>query len=849
VSSIAPGTILGRYRVERLVGAGGMGEVYAATDTQLGRSVALKVLPEDVAGDTGRVRRFVREARLASGLNHHAIVTVHDSGEEILDGRSVHYLVMELVEGETFGAWRRKQRDPQKVVAVLAGVAEGLAAAHANGIVHRDLKPSNIIVAADGHPKILDFGAAKLTERITDERSAETDTAPSAAMGTPAYMSPEQIEGKELDARSDIFSLGCVIAEAFSGSSPFRRANHVESMHAVLHDEPSLESLPHDLQRIARKCLRKDREERYQSARDVAIDLRDVLGEPPAQTRRRPRWMVPAASLLLLFVIAAAIWNSRRPQTPRAAAEPVMLRMTNSGNVIDGAISPDGKSIAYATYDGDLQTLRVRDANGGSDAVVIPPEAVHYNQVRIAPDGASIFYSLAPAGNSIVDIMQVPILGGARRKVVSDIDLSFALSADGTRISFIRFSAIDRVFRLFIADIAGGTETQIAERKYPYNILNSAWHPNGRAISFVSWVPSGGGKRESAIFSIDLTSRRVTPFGPRRWKEMFGLAWLPDASGVIINGYDGVQAPQVWLIQTDGATRRITSDLSVYGYTVARWTSLSVTADSRNVLVLRSDVASNLWIANADGSAPRAVTRGVASLFGINGVRWLPDGRIVHTVFTPTDNSLNAVSTDGTRTEQLTRGHFEAFPDVSPDGQRLAFVSDRSGSDELWTSDLNGLDLRQVTRLDGRLAHPTWSADGKSIGFVTYGKVQAIWRVAAGGGQPVRITDGPADHPRFSPDGKWLLCYYRSRIRNRSGRSPSFLLTEKGKCGASTSRTATNGRRCGARTDGGSSMQRARTARRTFSSSTPRAARRASSRISIRGRFRPSTCRGGTAGW
>jgi serine/threonine protein kinase len=197
VSSIAPGTILGRYRVERLVGAGGMGEVYAATDTQLGRAVAVKILPETLAADAARVRAFVREARLASALNHPAIVTLYDSGEQ--DG--VQYLVMELVAGETLAEWRRKQRDPRKIVALLAEIGEGLACAHANGIVHRDLKPLNVIVTPDGHPKILDFGAAKLTERTNDASHAETDTAPSAVVGTAAYMSPEQIGGTDIDAR------------------------------------------------------------------------------------------------------------------------------------------------------------------------------------------------------------------------------------------------------------------------------------------------------------------------------------------------------------------------------------------------------------------------------------------------------------------------------------------------------------------------------------------------------------------------------------------------------------------------------------------------------------------------
>ncbi|HJT16556.1 MAG TPA: serine/threonine-protein kinase, partial [Thermoanaerobaculia bacterium] len=270
------GTTIGRYVVEERVGAGGMGDVYSARDSVLGRPVALKILPESLAADRDRVERFMREARAASSLNHPAIVTVYDCGV----ARGVPYLAMELIDGESLGPWSR--RNPRKLTGVLAQIADGLARAHASGLVHRDLKPDNIMVARGGFAKILDFGIAKLIER--DAAPSPTETAPSALLGTAAFMSPEQIEGRAIDHRSDIFSFGCVIYAAIEGRSPFERESQVKTMNAVVNDAAPPLNAPQHLQRIAHRCLAKDPDERYQSIKDVALDLR----EGPLDIASRP---------------------------------------------------------------------------------------------------------------------------------------------------------------------------------------------------------------------------------------------------------------------------------------------------------------------------------------------------------------------------------------------------------------------------------------------------------------------------------------------------------------------------------------------------------------------------------
>ena len=292
--SIAAGTKLGRYEIRSKIGEGGMGEVYLAEDAQLRRRVALKILPGDLASNQDRMRRFIQEAQAAAALNHPNIATIHEIGES--DG--VNFIAMEFIDGFTLRELiHGKQTEMSKLLRYLQHVAEGLAKAHAAGIVHRDLKPDNIMITRDGHAKILDFGLAKLIEQrpaqTSSEGSSEVATAvmpqhstPGAIMGTVGYMSPEQAQGKtnEIDQRSDIFSFGCILFEAVTGKKPFEGESVIKSLHMVVYEPaPPLADLnpsaPPELQRIVRRCLAKDPEERYQSIKEVAIELKELRRE------------------------------------------------------------------------------------------------------------------------------------------------------------------------------------------------------------------------------------------------------------------------------------------------------------------------------------------------------------------------------------------------------------------------------------------------------------------------------------------------------------------------------------------------------------------------------------------
>jgi serine/threonine protein kinase len=419
------GATLGRYRVGALLGRGGMGEVYQAEDLELGRSVALKVLPDAVVGDSERLARFVQEARTASSLNHPHLVAIYEIGQATPAGaqRPVHYIAMELVKGETLRVLlTREPRDLKKVLEYLTQAADALAAAHAAGIVHRDFKPDNVMIAAGGYAKVLDFGLAKLRGEpalAVDQAGLETmsvaGTTPGLVMGTVGYMSPEQAEGRPADHRSDIFSFGCVLYEAVTGVRAFAGTSAVATLHRIIHDDPAplpslLPGAPADLQRTVRKCLAKDPDERYQSLREAAIDLRDVrrqLDSGPVTTvtaaaapRRRTLFISAIAAAVVVTGVAIAIplWRGRTPAPPAAALR--IDRTTSSGLTIDAILSPDGKYLAYVESLGGKQGLWLRQVQGTRPIELVPAAPVGFWGIAFAKDGQSIYYGCRPTARA-----------------------------------------------------------------------------------------------------------------------------------------------------------------------------------------------------------------------------------------------------------------------------------------------------------------------------------------------------------------------------------------------------------------------------------------------------------------
>ena len=752
--SVPAGTRVGRYEIVSLLGRGGMGEVYAANDSNLGRRVALKILPGNRTSDPERVARFVREAHASSALNHPAIVSVHDAGSE----GNVHFLAMELIDGEPLTAWMRSSRNVARGAEVMAQVAEGLARAHAGGIVHRDLKPDNIMITRDGYAKIVDFGVAKLTERIGG-RGLTGVTTPTSRIGTTAYMSPEQVEGKFVDHRSDVFSFGTVLYELLTGTNPFASPQYADTLHNIVHLDPPLDRVPPRFHRIVRRCLHKDPERRYQSMKDAALDLREAVEEVEAARPRR-RLLVPALALLLLAALVPAFWyfvtKSRRSEVaPVPAPQMLMTRLTNSGKVQSAAISPDGKYLAYAEDEGDLQAVYVKQIATGTVTRIVPAAPAYYYSLRVSGDGNYVYYSSTPRNEpNIASIYRVPLLGGVPQKIAHDTEFQYSLSADGKKVAFVRLNAFDREFRLTTAETDGGGEEILMRRRAPEYIGSPMWEPSGESLT----VGMGDNRRKDSrgLYRLTLSTRRLELVFTPQWPGVGSYAWLLDGSGILVTAYERDQPPQIWFVPKGEATgRKITSDISAYGF-------VTPAADSKSFVTVRDTTDANVSITELDGrSILTPVTSGLGNYWGAGGVRWL-NGQVLYAGIEDKTNTYFVADRNGKNPRRLIRSIAAWDATVSKDGTKIAFVSDQSGQSQIWVADASGDHPRQLTR-GQRAGSPSFSPDGKSVVYLTYGESQFAWRVSVdGSGEPEQLTGVPTSRVLISPDGTSMLCRIRS---------------------------------------------------------------------------------------
>ena len=767
---------IGRYRVESLLARGGMSEVYLAHDGVLGRRVALKVL---AARDPERVQRFIREAEAASSLNHPAIVSVYDSGDGVIDGEPVRFLAMELIDGQTLAEWAKSTRNRRQKLEVMAGLADGLARAHAHGIVHRDLKPDNLMVARGGYPKILDFGVAKLTERNGDGHHAVDATAEDALLGTVAYMSPEQAERSGVDRRSDIFSFGAVLYEVMTGRAAFRRATTVDTLHAIAHDAPPLDGVDPGLARVLRRCLAKSPDERYDSIHDVALDLRELARDTNEPKPRRTMLGVLLTALCLVSAMAGvlSLLGDREPLAAGAAASPVasMQRVTNNGQTFSGAISPDGRYVAYAAADGDTETLWIKQIATDTSVRVRPPSNVHYHAVAFAPDGNYVYYSASTREEpNVMDLYRVAPIGGEPEKIAADMEANFSVSPDGKEVAFRRFNVLQRDFILMVAATNERSEREVLRKRHPESIAGIAWLPRGREIVFAYFRPTP--RTNMQFVAVDPRTGTQRPLGVSEWRRIAdgrgieSYVWLPDGSGSLAALSIQRQPSQVWYAPNDAPPRRITSDISAYA-------NLSVTADGSTILATRYDVSSNIWLVPLDGGNPRPLTTGSGNRHGFGGVVWAGK-RVIFTSMTREGWLLTAVQPDGSPGE-IGRFLGAWSPTISPDGSRVAYISEAAGTLDVWTATLDGAHPVRVTN-GVRTASPQFFPDGQSLAFIWSTRDQTLWRTSLDGKQLVQLTTVPTFAPAVSRDGKWILC----RLRSKGGDGPlwrTHLLTAEGR--------------------------------------------------------------------
>ena len=779
---------LGRYRLVSLLGEGGMGQVYKAYDAVLDRHVALKILPAELVTDATRVARFIQEARAASALHHPNVIVVHDIGEERVDGRpdSIRFIAMELIEGMTLreiiacGAV-----EIRKALDVMLQVADALAAAHAAGIVHRDLKPENIMVTSSGYAKVLDFGLAKLraAHAESDAGAKETtqvkNTDPGTILGTASYMAPEQALGKPVDHRADIFSLGSILHELVTGRRAFSGHSVVDTLHRIIYSDPEpiatlRADAPRDLNRILRKALAKDPDDRYQTMKDLAIDLRELLREldshpsgvatsaPPAPRRR---WIPIAAALVAAAIAIGAFAFLRRQSAvhlpPAAPSSMHVARVTANGKVIAAAISPDGTYVAYVTSDQGGQSLWVKQMTSGQSLQLIAPRQVGYWGVAFGTDDSIYFAeksSAAPDGA----IFQISPLGGTPRPIVTDgADAPPAFSPDGKQMAFMRARWPDPAkSTMFVASTDGSGRRVLAtieapEIFVPLFFAGASWSPDGKSIATA--VRSA---EKARLVSVDVATGTITTIADPGWRAVAQSAWLPDSSALAaVATVDQEDRSQVWLVpHPRGEPYRLTNDLFDYR-------TVSVTADGKSLVTVAGDRTSDVWVL-AEGEPPRRLT--AARTEGSHGVAALGDGRMVFTSLDSGNPDLWIMNGDGSSSTQLTRdGQRNRAPVVTPDERYVVYLSNTGKDVELCRMNLDGSDRRVLSNRATLSVTPTVSPDSKWVVFQgidldsqEHKGMAVLLRVPIDGGRAVPLTDFRASTPAFSPDGSEIAFHF-----------------------------------------------------------------------------------------
>jgi eukaryotic-like serine/threonine-protein kinase len=834
-----PGSVFAHYEIESRIGVGGMGEVYSARDTKLGRHVALKLLTGDFTSDRDRLRRFEQEARATSALNHPNILTIYEIGKF----NSSRYIAAELVDGMTLRQFIARGRPKLiETLDIAIQITAALSAAHANGIVHRDIKPENVMVRTDGLVKVLDFGLAKLTEPqkqtpVGPEASTVTNihTDPGSVIGTIAYMSPEQLRVQDVDSRTDLWSLGVVLYEMIAGHPPFDQPTKSDLIVAILEREPasltlySADAAP-EVQRLVRKTLRKNRTERYSSARDVSDDLKrirnnlavgidnlptlglGVVNESPAagfasrvvetdeqreQTRpistapptssadlilntiKNHRSGVVLAMLVILAFVAGLIWLTNRGKP--SPSEISFRKISSSSGLREAALSPDSKYVATVVGDAGKQSILVRQIATSSDVRVAPEIDERYRGLTFSRDGNYLYFLKHEADAS--DLFQVPTLGGNARKLISNVSTPISISPDGRQLAFVRKKKNEEpALMIANADGSGEAKVQATLSSAVFGTspdLNNgpAWSPDGKTIACP--ISSVGEPFHMDIAAVTVSNGSVHIMNARPWYLIGQVAWLSDGSELLMNAE--LEPPpastfQLWrLSNSNGEARRITNDAGFYR-------SVSLNEGSNTLLTTQRYRVSNIWMVSLDNVAQSeqlANSRDKAT----GGLTWTRAGRIVHASAETGNQDIWSMDEQGRNSTRLSFNDYtEADPVVSSDGRYIVYVGYKQGRGHIWRMNADGTDQRQIT--NGKAEDsPDISPDGKWIVYhCEESSTDHLCKIPIEGGPPTKLTTETSIQPNISPDGNWLAYFstddeenspWRLTIISMNGKEPS----------------------------------------------------------------------------
>ena len=716
---------ISHYELLQELGRGGMGVVYKALDVSLDRFVAIKFLPAEFISNADRRKRFVREAKTASALNHPGIITVHEIDTE----HEQPFIVMEYVEGKSLNQLIHKGRlSLADALEFAIQISDALAAAHAAGIIHRDLKPANILVGPERRIKVLDFGLAKLVDQAppTTDQSTKAmgpQTAAGTIFGTASYMSPEQAQGGVMDSRSDIFSFGSVLYEMTTGRQAFSGSTTIATLAAILNQEPRpatelAPGVPHDMERIISRCLRKDPARRFQHTDEIKVALQELKEESDTgklyaalpQRRPWPRRVLFGSGALALAGAIAIAWYARNWRSPTPPMTTVPLT-SYPGYERHPSFSPDGSQVTFS-WNGEKQDnydIYVVLTSGGAPLRLTTNPATD-TAPSWSPEGRYIAFIRDPGPNGAVYLTSP--LGGSDRSIAKTAGHSVCWSPDGSSIGVRNESS-----GISLVSIASGDARKLTSAPQGMVDDDCAFSQDGKYLAFVRWSTDVVGN----IFVESVGGAnpwRITPEG--NWIR--GLAWIPGTADLL------------------AAMARATD----WNFALVRF-SADAGPNGERSRYLWAENALNPSLSQASRVAPiRLVYERALTDFNLYAL----------------DLPSNSRGLSAARSSFAPSTRDEMDPQFSPDGRKVAFASDRSGNTAIWVGDRDGSNIAQLTNVPECIAgSPRWSPDSMRLAFdcTAHGNFD-IYVISAEGGPARRFTFDASQEvlPSWSHDGRWI---------------------------------------------------------------------------------------------